>query len=66
MAGIVSDKVYYYGNFNAEVFEKIFENLCENLYNNYGPCVIYIDRAKYYKRRSEAAPTSNWNKSAIK
>ncbi|CAG8451897.1 8946_t:CDS:10 [Scutellospora calospora] len=66
MAGIVPDKVDYHGNFNAEVFERIFENLCENLSNDYGPCVIYMDGAKYYKRHSEAAPTSNWNKPVIK
>ncbi|POM63235.1 hypothetical protein PHPALM_27483 [Phytophthora palmivora] len=48
----------YHGNFNSELFEKWFEELCINLDTNYGPCIIHMDGAGYHKRMTNEMPTS--------
>src|SRR5260363_307551 len=58
-ANIVPDEVDYRGNFNAEVFEKIFKNLCEILKSDYGPCIFHMDGARYHKHHAEPMPNSN-------
>ncbi|KAI8887381.1 hypothetical protein K501DRAFT_268922 [Backusella circina FSU 941] len=39
----------YYGNFNADKFEELFEDFCAALVP-YGSCIIHIDGASYHKR----------------
>ncbi|POM78552.1 Hypothetical protein PHPALM_3906 [Phytophthora palmivora] len=48
----------YHGNFNSELFEEWFEELCITLDTNYGPCVIHMDGAGYHKRITNEMPTS--------
>jgi hypothetical protein len=36
----------YHGNFDAEIFEEIFTDLCNTLERRYGSCHIHLDGAK--------------------
>ena len=55
---ITPDKHDYFGNFNAEIFECLFENLCKAL-QKYGPCHIHMGSAKYHVRCLNLKPTEN-------
>ncbi|ETV73678.1 hypothetical protein H257_11777 [Aphanomyces astaci] len=48
----------YHGNFNAELLEMWFANLCSTLRDTYGPTNIHMDGARYHKRNTTASPTS--------
>jgi DDE superfamily endonuclease len=62
---IVADNVDYHGNFTADIFEDLFDNLCANVKELYGPTVIHMDGARYHKRRVEQVPTSNAKKAIL-
>ncbi|KAE8914986.1 hypothetical protein PF003_g539 [Phytophthora fragariae] len=51
----------YHGNFNAELFERWFEDLCQTL-QRYGGCNIYMDGAAYHKRDIRKSPRKSWLK----
>ena len=57
-ANLVADQSDYHGNFNAEIFEDLFEKLCAGIKDRYGPVCIHMDGARYHKRRAEQVPTS--------
>lgn len=49
----------YHGNFTAELFERLFERLCDTLAADYGPCHIHMDGARYHVRKVDPEPTSS-------
>ncbi|KAE9224187.1 hypothetical protein PF002_g14766 [Phytophthora fragariae] len=51
----------YHGNFNAELFERWFEDLCQTL-QRIGGCNIYMDGAAYHKRDIRKSPRKSWLK----
>lgn len=55
----------YHGNFNAELFEHWFEEVCETLSESFGPTIIHMDGAKYHKRVLNPSPTASWDKETI-
>ncbi|OQR84087.1 hypothetical protein ACHHYP_13910 [Achlya hypogyna] len=58
-------KIDYHGNFNAELFEMWFQELCNTLFDLYGPCIIHMDGARYHKRVLRPASTAQWRKPDI-
>ena len=52
----------YHGNFNTELFEHRFEQLCMSLTMSIGPSIIHMDGAKYHKRVLNPQPTAKWLK----
>jgi len=64
-ANIVADNVDYHGNFNADIFEDLFERLCESVKQQYGIVDIHMDGARYHKRRVEQVPTSSARKAVL-
>ena len=64
-ANIAADQTDYHGNFNAEIFEDLFEKLCAGIKDRYGPVCIHMDGARYHKRRAEQVPTSNSKKDVL-
>ncbi|KAE9211678.1 hypothetical protein PF004_g15850 [Phytophthora fragariae] len=60
------DEDDYHGNFDAEQFERWFQNLCSTLKKaKYGECTIHMDGASYHKRITNKTPTMSWLKAAI-
>jgi transposase len=57
-AGIAPDFHDYHGNFNAELFERLFEKLCVILHDDYGSCNIHMDGAKYHVRQENPLPST--------
>lgn len=57
-ARIAPDYHDYHGNFTSELFEKLFERLCTILTEDYGPCHIHMDGAKYHLRKENPQPNS--------
>ncbi|RQM21959.1 hypothetical protein B5M09_009254 [Aphanomyces astaci] len=55
----------YHGNFNSELFEKWFTQLCGALQTAHGACVIHMDGAKYHKRVLNPCPTTATKKGEI-
>ncbi|KAJ0390407.1 hypothetical protein P43SY_011604 [Pythium insidiosum] len=55
----------YHGNFDAELFELWFEELCYNSMMRYGSVRIHMDGAKYHLRNLNPVPTTSWRKDAI-
>jgi hypothetical protein len=64
-ANIVADDIDYHGNFTAEIFEDLFERLCQTVGEQYGTAYIHMDGARYHKRRVEQVPTSSARKSVL-
>jgi transposase len=64
-SNLAANHVDYYGNFTAEIFEDLFEKLCINIMERYGPVDIHMDGACYHKRRIEQVPTSNSKKDVL-
>ena len=64
-ANIVADNIDYHGNFTAEIFEDLFERLCQTVLEWYGTAYIHMDGARYHKRRVEQVPTSSARKSVL-
>ncbi|KAI8597883.1 hypothetical protein EDD21DRAFT_203388 [Dissophora ornata] len=49
----------YHGNFNAELFDRLFQRICQNLEAmNLGPCNIHLDGASYHFHRDKKRPNS--------
>lgn len=57
-SGVAPDFHDYHGNFTADLFEKLFKKLCQTLRDDYGPCHIHMDGAKYHVRKVDPQPTS--------
>lgn len=55
----------YHGHFNAEKFEKWFEDLCITMKKEKGPTVFIMDGARYHKRRVDNVPTSGSKKTEM-
>jgi hypothetical protein len=55
----------YHGNFNANIFERWFQELCATLALQYGTCIIHMDGARYHKRVLNPRPTTKWRKADI-
>ena len=49
----------YHGNFTADLFERLFTNLCCTLREDYGVCHIHMDGAKYHVRKVDPQPTTS-------
>ena len=64
-SGITPDSHDYHGNFNAELFERLFTRLCAILHADHGPCMIHMDGARYHMRKINQPPTASDNKAAI-
>jgi len=64
-ANIIPDQTDYHGNFNADIFENLFEKLCESISIKYGAVDIHMDGARYHKRHIESIPTSSSRKAEI-
>lgn len=64
-ANLVPNQVDYHGNFNADIFENLFDKLCALIINKYGPVDILMDGARYHKRRNEQIPSSSSKKQEI-
>ncbi|KAH9088168.1 hypothetical protein LEN26_019618 [Aphanomyces euteiches] len=47
-ANLVDDEDDYHGNFNSVLFEKWFTELCSDLKETYGSCVIHMDGARLF------------------
>ncbi|GJJ68190.1 hypothetical protein EMPS_09547 [Entomortierella parvispora] len=58
-AGIAPDYHDYHGNFDADLFERLFEALCTTLHEDYGPCHIHMDGAKYHVREENPVPKAS-------
>ena len=56
-SNIAADHVDYHGNFTAEIFENLFDKLCANIRERYGPVDIHMDSARYHKCRIKQVPT---------
>ncbi|GJJ72324.1 hypothetical protein EMPS_04681 [Entomortierella parvispora] len=58
--GDLPDTTNYHGDFNAELFEKFFERLCETLQETYRTgCIIHMDESKYHTREENLKPKPN-------
>ncbi|OQR85346.1 hypothetical protein ACHHYP_11920 [Achlya hypogyna] len=55
-------KENYHGNFNSELFEMWFHNLCRTLAVNFGTCIIHLDGARNRKRVLNPGPANKWLK----
>ncbi|KAF9420383.1 hypothetical protein BGZ76_004097 [Entomortierella beljakovae] len=56
----------YHGNFTSEIFDRIFQTLCENLNKmNLRNCKIHLDGASYHFHRIHKKPTKSSKKSEI-
>ena len=64
-ANITPNQVNYHGNFNAEIFENLFEKLCQFISTKYGAVNIHMDSAQYHKRHIESIPISSIRKAEI-
>jgi len=49
-SNIAANHIDYDGNFTAEIFEDLFDKLCANIRERYGPADIHMDGARYHKR----------------
>ncbi|KAE8888906.1 hypothetical protein PF005_g967 [Phytophthora fragariae] len=58
------DEDDYHGNFDAEQFERWFQNLCCTLKAKYGEC-NHMDGASSHKRTTNKTPTMSWLKAAM-
>ncbi|KAL4156428.1 hypothetical protein PRNP1_005459 [Phytophthora ramorum] len=56
----------YHSNFNGELFEKWFEELCQVLRWKYGPCRIHMDGAAYHNIIEDPSPSSSKSKVMVK
>ena len=56
-AKIAPDFNDYHGNFNASLFEKLFERLCKKLKDQGFECIIHMDGAKYHFRKNDPIPS---------
>jgi len=65
-SGIAPDLHDYHGNFNASLFERLFKELCQTLSNDYGPCHIHMDGAKYHVRQENPTPKTDSSLGDIK
>ena len=63
-AQIAPDYHDYHGNFNAEIFESLFDDLCKTL-QRYGSCHIHMDGAKYHVRCLNPKPNRNATRKQI-
>ncbi|KAH9114581.1 hypothetical protein AeMF1_011351 [Aphanomyces euteiches] len=63
--GVADSGDDYHGNFNSQLFEKWFRELCVTLATLYGSCNIHMDGAKYHKRNTNICPKSTDKKFAI-
>lgn len=65
-AHLVPDTRDYHGNFNADIFESLFKQLCKNLRKIYKTgCIIHMDGAKYHMRQEDPPPTKGWKRDDI-
>ena len=64
-ANIIPDQTDYHGNFNADIFENLFEKLCESISIKYGVVDIHMDGACYHKQCIESIPISSSRKTEI-
>ncbi|KAF9931830.1 hypothetical protein FBU30_009526 [Linnemannia zychae] len=65
-AGIIATDHDYHGNFNADLFDKLFQRLCQNLTAmNLGPCNIHLDGASYHFHKLDKKPTASSKKEDI-
>uniref|UniRef100_H3GWH7 Uncharacterized protein n=1 Tax=Phytophthora ramorum TaxID=164328 RepID=H3GWH7_PHYRM len=55
----------YHSNFNGELFEKWFEELCQVLRWKYGPCRIHMDGAAYHRILEDPSPSSSKSKAVM-
>lgn len=55
----------YHGNFNADLFETWFEELCYFAMMEFGSVRIHMDGAKYHLRNLNPVPTTAWRKHEI-
>ena len=55
----------YHGNFDAEQFERWFENLCNTPSVKSGKCTIHMYGTSYHKRITNNTPTMPWLKAAM-
>lgn len=62
---IAGEEYDYHGNFNSELFEHWFEDLCGTLDSEVGPAIIHMDGARYHKRILNPAPSQSWTRDAI-
>ncbi|KAJ0403913.1 hypothetical protein P43SY_009406 [Pythium insidiosum] len=62
-AAVVGDD--YHGNFDSDIFETWFEDLCYNAMISYGPVTIHMDGASYHLRNLSPSPTTAWRKDEI-
>jgi len=60
------DSEDYHSNFTPQLFEQWFEQLCATLTAKHGSCKIFLDGAKYHRRRLDAIPTPADKKDVIK
>jgi hypothetical protein len=58
-ANITPDTIDYHGNFNADIFEKLFKKLGKRLHEEFSGCIIHMDGAKYHFRTKDPHPTTN-------
>lgn len=58
------NNVDYHGCFDADKFDRLFDQLCQNL-QLYGPCVIHMDGPSYHKKRTNKVPTAKNKKNEI-
>ncbi|KAF9896860.1 hypothetical protein BX616_006624, partial [Lobosporangium transversale] len=59
-AGVIATDHDYHGNFNATLFDSIFERLCKNLNEmGLGPCQIHLDGASYHFHKKNKKPTKS-------
>lgn len=55
----------YHGNFDAEIFDGWFDDLCYTAMMQYGPVIFHMDGAKYHLRNLSPTPTNAWLKAKI-
>ncbi|GJJ74656.1 hypothetical protein EMPS_07014 [Entomortierella parvispora] len=55
-SGVAPDSHDYQGPFTSNLFERIFKEICKTLSDEYGPCHIHMDSAKYHFGRKNPLP----------
>jgi hypothetical protein len=63
-SGIAPDIHDYHGNFNTDLFEKIFKRVCLQL-GEFKGCIFHMDGARYHFRNKNPAPKISWKRDRL-